>query len=232
VDNTYDVGTSTAGVRELNLSDANTTAPSTEGAVRVNGGALALQHFIGGALHNNGPNLYCGPTATDHVSGSGIKAETALATSFTIPAAWWSAGKGLEIIAVMSGSVSTTYSGAVTMRVRIGGVTGALLMQVNAVYGTAGSGQFYGQGYIRAILVPRSRAASAVVTYMGEGKAIYATSSGAKNYAVDQGNLLLATPHALTLDTTAAQQIVVTYEVTAANLGWTADLDILSVRAL
>ena len=230
-DNAYTIGSTTVGALSLNLSDANTTAPTAEGEVRVNGTARALQHFIGGALHNNGPNLYCGPAAADSASGGGDAAETAFASTYTIPAAYWAAGKGIEIIAAVSGTfASGDAARTITARLRIGGIAGTILCQ--SIVTNAGIAARYGQAYLRAVLVPRSRANPAVCALFAEIRYSNVSAAGFADFNASKMNALATVPAAISLNTTAAQAVTLTYQVSGVAATWQTDVDFLSVRAL
>lgn len=117
-DNARDIGTSSVGARALYLSDANASAPATDGEVRVRSTDNALEHRIGSVVHRNGLCIYSGSVETDDT----WSASERTLDSFTIPAAYWKVGKRIQVRATVLVVLGTGEQGggSVTLKVRIG----------------------------------------------------------------------------------------------------------------
>jgi hypothetical protein len=206
-----------------------TYAPAANGEFGFNTTYNALEHMSGGAVHYNGCLLYSGPITAESVAWAGIQAETAFATTFSIPAAYWVPGKVLHILAyVYSDAAGGASSGIV--RLRLGGVAG-LLLASGTITGPGGAGVEYINNLMEAHVLVNTRAGGGVVTPAGINRhydfnapvdeTVYQLSSTQFRYADATGSAL---------NTTAAQAVTVTYESLAAG-SYNATLKFLMVWA-
>jgi hypothetical protein len=229
-DNAQAAGTSALGITALYLSDANTTNPSAEGEVRVNSASEALQHYIGGAIHYNGSGLYAGPTTTETATGSGVKAETAFTNKFTVPGALWAAGKVIRIRAYVYATVSgTSLNGTVVFKLYVGGTGGIYLINGGWAYSAAQNHN----SLMQADVLVNTRGSSGTVTCLGLSWGWSAAGSIDSTVAIGNQTGMLRDSSTKTLNTTANQDIVVTYQVSGATPGsWTVALKELVVETI
>jgi len=186
-------------------------APAADGEHGFNTTYNALEHRSGGAVHYNGCLLYSGPLTAESVSWSGVKAETAFATTFTIPAAYLVPGKTLHILAYVysdaTGSIATF-----TLRLRLGGLTGILLASALAG-GSGGTSTHYTNNLLESIVLVNTRAVGGLVTPFGINRHYDADSPVDETiYTLTSTQFRYADATGSALNTTVTQDVVLTYE--------------------
>lgn len=178
------------GYRALFLSDANVAAPAAEGEIRAHGTRRAFQAYLGGASGELKKLIHSqvADTVQDGV------AEVVVSTH-TIPAASWAADKVYSFAA--SGKVVVPLGNTTTVRVRIGGLGGTILLRTTMNAVTDDTWRLSGE------LVCRTRAVGGTI---GWGTSFLCIDD---TFDAESGNGAL--------NTTAAQALVITHDSNDVN---------------
>lgn len=159
--------------------------------------------------------LYVNTAASTAITNS--TAETAFSTSHTIPANSLLAGTVLKI-RYQGIATATNSTDTLTVRLRIGGLTGTVL---HAHTATDVANNDVWQGWYDVVI--RTVGASGTMVGFGARK----NAPAAEGTATWQDDILAST----TIDTTAAQTINVTGQWSVANAGNSCRLDVMMVEA-
>lgn len=155
-DNLEDLGRPTVGIKAAYLSDANTTAPTAEGEVRIHGTQKSLEWFVGGQLHQTTGLIYCRAASTKTYTSDGNLAESTI-DSFSIPAALLVAGNTFSVHIQGFVFVRPTVSGGnATFRIkfRIEGTDVIVMSTINVGQSSTDEGYYWYQ--VEASLTVRS----------------------------------------------------------------------------
>lgn len=159
--------------------------------------------------------------------------ETIIFPNITVPANYLSDGRLLRL--VVMGRHSTTGTPTLTFRVRLGGVSGTVVVASGAM--TCGSGVTAAMFKVEVWIQVRTNGATGTVLGVGEailGEDASSTVGSATNAAAHDfmGSAGVATPAAVTVDLTADQALAVSAQWSAASASNTLTGHVYALQSL